>query len=85
MGAECGYGVCEVKNLRPDSGKDRDIQIDVEASKLLRERVVLTLHIRNQARQLRSLEIVLTRLEARKLGHMLLDQANPSRSIAADD
>jgi hypothetical protein len=61
------------------------VQIDVEASKLMRERVVLTLHIRNQARQMRSLEIVLTRLEARRLGHMLLDQANPSRSTAGDD
>jgi hypothetical protein len=36
------YAAISVKSLRPASGEDRDIQLDVEASKLLRERVVLT-------------------------------------------
>jgi hypothetical protein len=69
-----------MKSLRPAAGEDRDVQIDVEPAKLLRERVVLTLRIRDQAGRKRSLELLLTSLEARKLGHMLLDAANPSRS-----
>jgi hypothetical protein len=74
-----------MRSLRPAAGEDRDIQLDVEPSKLLRERVVLTLNIRDQARQKRSLELLLTSLEARKLGHMLLDAANPSRSAQNDE
>jgi len=74
-----------LKSLRPAAGEDRDIQLDVESSKLLRERVVLTLHIRDKASRNRSLELLLTRLEARKLGHMLLDAANPSRAASDDD
>jgi hypothetical protein len=74
-----------VRSVRPASGADREIQLEVEASKALRERVVLTLRIRDQAQRQRSLEIVLTSLEARKLGHMLLDEANPTRSSRGDD
>jgi hypothetical protein len=74
-----------VRSLRPVAGQDRGIQLDVEPSKLLRERVVLTLHIRDRSQRNRSLELLLTKLEARKLGHMLLDAANPSRSTYEDD
>ena len=74
-----------MRSIRPAAGEDRDIQLDVEPSKVLHERVVLTLHIRDQARRNRSLELLLTRLEARKLGHMLLDAANPSRLSRKDD
>jgi hypothetical protein len=74
-----------MRSIRPASGEDRDIQLDVEPSKLLRERVVLTLHIRDQAGRSRSLELLLTSLEARMLGHMLLDAANPSRLSRHDD
>jgi len=74
-----------MRSLRPVAGEDRDIQLDVEPSKLLRERVVLTLHIRDQTHRKRSLELLLTTLEARKLGHMLLDAANPSRSASDDE
>jgi hypothetical protein len=74
-----------MRSLRPAAGEDRDIQLVVEPSNLLRERVVLTLHIRDQARRKRSLEMLLTTLEARKLGHMLLDAANPSRSASEDE
>jgi hypothetical protein len=72
-----------VKSLRPASGQDRGIRLDVQPSQ--RDRVVVTLHIRDQAGRDRSLELVLTSLEARKLGHMLLDGANPSRKASNDD
>jgi hypothetical protein len=74
-----------MRSIRPAAGADRDIQLDVEPSKLLHERVVVTLRIRDQARRSRSVELVLTRLEARELGHMLLDAANPSRLAREDD
>jgi len=74
-----------MRSIRPAAGEDRDIRLDVEPSKLLHERVVLTLHIRDQSGRNRSLELLLTRLEARKLGHMLLDVAIPSRLSQNDD
>jgi hypothetical protein len=74
-----------MRSIRPAAGADREIQLDVEPSRVHRERVVLTLHIRDQARRTRSLELLLTSLEARKLGHMLLDAANPSRLAHEDD
>jgi hypothetical protein len=66
-----------MRSLRPAAGKDRDAELDVEPSKLLRDRVVLTLHIRDQSRRKRSLELLLTTLEVRKLGHMPPGRGEP--------
>lgn len=74
-----------MKSLRPSAGAGRDIQLDVEQSKRRHDQVLLTLRIKDSSQRQRSLELELTTLEARRLGHMLLDAANPSRRTSADD
>ncbi|MBV8943894.1 MAG: hypothetical protein JOZ95_00615 [Solirubrobacterales bacterium] len=74
-----------VRSVRPASGADRDLQLDVADSKLAAGQVVFTLHIRDRRGERRRLEIVLSTYEARLLGHALLDRANPSRSAREDD
>jgi hypothetical protein len=74
-----------VRSIRPASATDRNLQLDVEASKLVPDHVVLTVRINNRQGELRKLEILLTMYEARVLGHALLDRANPSRSARGDD
>jgi hypothetical protein len=49
-----------VRSLRPVSGADRDLQLDVADSKLLPGQVVLTLQIRNRLGERRRLEILLS-------------------------
>jgi hypothetical protein len=73
--------------IRPARGADRDLQIDVDASRLLRDAVELTVRVRDRDRdgQRRRLEIVLSTYEARRLAHTLLDHCNPSRQTSNDD
>ncbi|MBV9808368.1 MAG: hypothetical protein JO286_14365, partial [Solirubrobacterales bacterium] len=46
-----------VRSVRPASGADRDLQLDVADSKLAAGQVALTLHIRDRRGERRRLEI----------------------------
>jgi hypothetical protein len=64
--------VRRVRRICPASRKHQDLGIEV-APGFLRERVVLTLNTRDRAGNDHRLETLLTSLEARHLGHALLD------------
>ena len=61
-----------MRRTSPVSRRDQDLRIDVAAG-LLRERVVVTVRVCDGTGKEHSLETLLTSLEARRLGHAVLD------------
>jgi hypothetical protein len=71
--------------IRPARDAERDLQLDVDTPRLLRDAVELTVRVRDRDGQRRRLEILLSTYEARRLAHALLDHCNPSRQSSGDD